>query len=107
MRPERDLLDVLDRVLDKGIVIYGHGDMSLGGIQLLSVEARVVVVSIDTYTKYPERATIPPSGVPLPTGDRRSDAQDDEASDLLLSEAVTRAGEEYPRQVRPEGRPED
>lgn len=46
------LIDVLDRVLDKGIVIDAWVRVSLVGIDLLSVEARVVVASIDTYLKY-------------------------------------------------------
>ena len=48
------LIDVLDRVLDKGIVIDAWVRVSLVGIDLLSVEARVVVASIDTYLKYAE-----------------------------------------------------
>lgn len=48
------LIDVLDRVLDKGIVIDAWVRVSLVGIDLLTVEARVVVASIDTYMKYAE-----------------------------------------------------
>ncbi len=43
------LLDVLDRVLDKGIVIDAWVRVSLVGIDLVTVEARVVVASIETY----------------------------------------------------------
>jgi hypothetical protein len=46
------LIDVLDRVLDKGIVIDAWVGVSLVGIDLITVEARVVVASIDTYLKY-------------------------------------------------------
>lgn len=46
------LIDVLDRVLDKGIVIDAWVRISLVGIDLITVEARVVVASIDTYLKY-------------------------------------------------------
>src|SRR5262247_3356014 len=46
------LMDVLDRVLDKGIVIDAWVRISLVGIDLITVEARVVVASIDTYLKY-------------------------------------------------------
>jgi len=46
------LIDVLDRVLDKGIVIDAWVRISLVGIDLVTVEARVVVASIDTYLKY-------------------------------------------------------
>lgn len=48
------LIDVLDRVLDKGIVIDAWVRVSLVGIDLLTVEARIVVASIDTYLKYSE-----------------------------------------------------
>lgn len=46
------LIDVLDRVLDKGIVIDAWVRISLVGIDLITVEARVVVASIDTYLEY-------------------------------------------------------
>src|SRR3982074_969464 len=46
------LIDVLDRVLDKGIVIDAWVRVSLVGIDLITVEARVVVASIDTSLKY-------------------------------------------------------
>ena len=48
------LIDVLDRVLDKGIVIDAWVRVSLVGIDLITVEARVVVASIETYIKYSE-----------------------------------------------------
>jgi hypothetical protein len=48
------LIDVLDRVLDKGIVIDAWVRVSLVGIDLVTVEARIVVASIDTYLKYSE-----------------------------------------------------
>src|SRR5436305_1376956 len=46
------LIDVLDRVLDKGIVIDAWVRISLVGIDLITVEGGVVVASIDTYLKY-------------------------------------------------------
>lgn len=55
------LIDVLDRVLDKGIVIDAWVRVSLVGIDLLTVEARVVVASIDTYLKYSEAVGQVPS----------------------------------------------
>ena len=45
-------IDVLDRVLDKGIVIDGWWLVSLGGISLIQVDARIVVASIETYLKH-------------------------------------------------------
>ena len=46
---EASLMDVLDRVLDKGVVIDAWVRVSLVGIDLVTVEARVVVASIETY----------------------------------------------------------
>lgn len=46
------LIDVLDRVLDKGIVIDAWVRVSVAGIDLITVEARVVVASFETYLKY-------------------------------------------------------
>ena len=48
------LIDVLDRVLDKGIVIDAWVRVSLVGVALITVEARIVVASIETYLKYSE-----------------------------------------------------
>jgi hypothetical protein len=52
------LIDVLDRVLDKGIVIDAWVRVSLVGIDLVTVEARVVVASIDTYLRFSEAVGI-------------------------------------------------
>jgi hypothetical protein len=49
------LVDVLDRVLDKGIVIDAYVRVTLVGIDLIGVEARIVVASVDTYLKYSEQ----------------------------------------------------
>jgi hypothetical protein len=46
-----DMIDVLDRVLDKGIVVDAWARIGLVGIDLFSVETRVVVASIDTYVQ--------------------------------------------------------
>jgi len=54
------LIDVLDRVLDKGIVIDAWVRVSLVGIDLVTVEARVVVASIETYLKYSEAVGLTP-----------------------------------------------
>lgn len=48
------LADVLDVVLDKGIVIDAWARVSIIGIEILTVEARVVVASVDTYLRYAE-----------------------------------------------------
>src|SRR5262245_43062205 len=46
------LVDVLDRVLDKGIIIDATVRVSLVGFEIITVEARVIVASIDTFLDY-------------------------------------------------------
>ncbi|HEX3043444.1 MAG TPA: gas vesicle protein GvpJ [Bacillota bacterium] len=46
------LVEVLDRVLDKGIVIDLFAIVSLVGIELLAVEARIVIASVETWLVY-------------------------------------------------------
>ena len=66
------LIDVLDRVLDKGIVIDAWVRISLVGIDLITIEARVVVASIDTYLKYAEAVGLTPGAAePLEDETRR------------------------------------
>jgi gas vesicle structural protein len=48
------LAEVLDRILDKGIVIDAWVKVSLLGLEILTVEARVVVAGVETYLKYAE-----------------------------------------------------
>jgi len=48
------LVEVIDRILDKGIVIDAWARVSLVGIELLAVEARVVVAGVETFLKYAE-----------------------------------------------------
>ena len=59
----RSIVDVLDRVLDKGIVIDAWIRVSLVGIDLITVEARVVVASIETFFRYSELLTPQPATV--------------------------------------------
>src|SRR3979409_315068 len=59
------LIGLLDRCLDKGIVIDAWVRVSLVGIDLITVEARVVVASIETYLKNSEAVgTLPPMEQP-------------------------------------------
>jgi gas vesicle structural protein len=48
------LVEVVDRILDKGIVIDAWARVSLVGIELLAIEARVVIASVETFLKYAE-----------------------------------------------------
>ena len=48
------LAEVLDRILDKGVVVDVWARISLVGIEILTVESRVVVASVDTFLHYSE-----------------------------------------------------
>jgi gas vesicle structural protein len=48
------LADVIDTILDKGMVIDAYVRVSLVGIELLTVDARVVIASVDTYLRFAE-----------------------------------------------------
>lgn len=48
------LVEVVDRILDKGVVIDAWVRVSLVGIELLAIEARIVIASVETYLKYAE-----------------------------------------------------
>lgn len=55
------LAEVLDRILDKGVVIDAWVRVSLVGIELLGIEARVVVASVETFLKYAEAIGLTPT----------------------------------------------
>ncbi|BAF58616.1 hypothetical membrane protein [Pelotomaculum thermopropionicum SI] len=48
------LAEVIDRILDKGIVIDLWARVSLVGIELLAIEARIVIAGVETWLKYAE-----------------------------------------------------
>jgi gas vesicle structural protein len=54
------LIDVLDRVLDKGIVVDAWVRISLAGVDLVMVEARIVIASFETYLSYADTLSVSP-----------------------------------------------
>ena len=48
------LADVIDTILDKGMVIDIYVRVSLVGIELLTIDARIVIASVDTYLRFAE-----------------------------------------------------
>ncbi|AZB44160.1 gas vesicle structural protein GvpA [Bacillus sp. FJAT-42376] len=62
------LAEVVDRILDKGVVIDVFARVSLVGIELITIEARVVIASVDTWLRYANAV-----------GLLRDDVQEDEA----------------------------
>jgi hypothetical protein len=95
------LIDVLDRVLDKGIVIDAWVRVSLVGIDLITVEARVVVASIDTYLKYSESiGQVVPVSRPVAVASQEAVLAENAA--LRAQLAATPSG--LPRRARPRRR---
>lgn len=52
------LAEVLDRILDKGIVIDVWARVALVGIELLAIEARIVIASVETWLEYARAVTL-------------------------------------------------
>jgi gas vesicle structural protein len=48
------LADVIDIILDKGLVIDAYVRVSLVGIEILTIDARIVIASVDTYLRFAE-----------------------------------------------------
>jgi hypothetical protein len=56
-RRDLSLVDLLDRILDKGVVINGDITVNVGSVELLSIKINLVIASIETAKRY---------GLPLP-----------------------------------------
>jgi gas vesicle structural protein len=48
------LADVIEIILDKGIVIDAYVRVALIGIEILTIDARIVIASVDTYLRFAE-----------------------------------------------------
>ncbi|MFC4403361.1 gas vesicle protein GvpJ [Gracilibacillus xinjiangensis] len=69
------LAEVIDRILDKGIVIDAFARVSVVGIEILTVETRVVIASVDTWLRYAEavgllRDEVEEEGLPAQQNER-------------------------------------
>lgn len=53
------LSDVIERILDKGLIIYAWTSISLLGIRLLTIEALVIVSSVEKYLLYCDAIGVP------------------------------------------------
>src|SRR6266513_6534847 len=75
------LADVIEVILDKGLVVDAYVRVSLIGIEILTIDARIVVASVDTYLRFAEAVG------------RLDIAQDDQAAGLPdLMESMTSGG---------------
>jgi gas vesicle structural protein len=73
------LADVIDTILDKGLVIDAYVRVSLVGIEVLTIDARVVVASVDTYLRFAEAVN-------------RLDISDDKQGLTDLAGGITESG---------------
>jgi hypothetical protein len=48
------LADVVDLILDKGLVIDAYVRVAVIGIEILTIDARIVIASVDTYLRFAE-----------------------------------------------------
>jgi hypothetical protein len=51
-RPVVNVMDLIDRILDKGLVIDLYVRLALVGIELLEIQARIVISGVESYIKY-------------------------------------------------------
>lgn len=108
------LADVIDTILDKGLVIDAYVRVSLVGIELLTIDARIVVASVDTYLRFAEavnrldisgdKETLPELVGDLEQGGakRKTKGALDAAGDKLRDLAGHDEGERAPRRRRRE-----
>jgi hypothetical protein len=112
------LYDVLELVLDRGLVIDAFVRVSLVGIEILKIDARVVVASVDTYLRFAEAA----NRLDLEAGPHRSPGLPDLVGEITesgargkskgalsgaaetISEAFKQAREEGQAEPRPRAR---
>jgi len=65
-RKELTVLDILDRILDKGVVINGDITVAIAGVDLLTLKINLVIASLETAKRY---------GIPLPWEKREEEVK--------------------------------
>jgi hypothetical protein len=109
------LADVIDTILDKGLVLDAYVRVSLVGIEVLTIDARVVIASVDTYLRFAEavnRLDISQEKEGLPglvgdmeqSGARRKTKGALEGAGQKLSDLLSGGDEEEERQGSRRGR---
>ena len=91
------LADVIDTILDKGLVVDAYVRVSLVGIEVLTIDARVVVASVDTYLRFAEAVnrldiTQDKEGLPQLVGDMQESGAEKKTKGAA-SGALESAGE--------------
>ncbi|HEX6964532.1 MAG TPA: gas vesicle protein [Gemmatimonadaceae bacterium] len=93
------LVEILDRVLDKGLVIAGDIKINLANVELLTIQVRLLVCSIDkaqeiglNWWRYDSRLTAPTAPGALPQGEleQRLDRIERRLNDMAASRPVPR-----------------
>jgi gas vesicle structural protein len=109
------LADVIDTILDKGLVIDAYVRLSLVGIELITIDARIVIASVDTYLRFAEAVnrldiSKEKEGLPGLVGNleqngakRKTKGALDAAGDKLREFADAQGGERAGRRSRREG----
>jgi hypothetical protein len=83
------LADVIDTILDKGLVIDAFVRVSLVGIEILTIDARIVVASVDTYLRFADAvnrldlAESGPPGLPEVVQSAKQGAIGDKSKDIV------------------------
>jgi hypothetical protein len=96
------LADVIDTILDKGLVIDIYVRVSLVGIELLTIDARIVIASVDTYLRFAEAVNrldlteTGPKGLPEVIGDATQGAAKRKTAGAIDA-VVDRVGEVFSR----------
>ena len=112
------LADVIDTILDKGLVIDAYVRVSLVGIELLTIDARVVIASVDTYLRFAEAVnrldiSDEKEGLPELVGDMEEGGAKHKTKGALdaagekLRDAIGNGSRERERSSRRGGRGED
>jgi hypothetical protein len=96
------LADVIDTILDRGLVIDAYVRVSLVGIEILTIDARVVVASVDTYLRFAEAAnrldlSQTEQSLPEAVGAVTGAASQDKSADVI--QGMVEGGDEEPHEL--------
>jgi hypothetical protein len=91
--------ELVDVILDKGIVIDGWARVSVLGLELLTIEARVVVTSVETYLRYADAIGRIAPAAPPPWQHATSSRENEQ--DRVLEGEVLRRLSEHPQGLPP------
>ena len=91
---------LVDVILDKGIVIDAWARVSVLGLELLTIEARMVVASVDTYLRYAEAIGLTAPAAPPPR--QRAAIGGENEHDRVLEGQVLRRLSEHPEGLQPD-----